>query len=129
MMSQTPIKTVQAAAAVAEVPPKRRKRWFADERNQALTPMGWVGQIVRWVLLLIFAALFLYPLVWLISASLKPRGEVFDNEIIWQGRPGERRIALAVSARQLLDDDGESQGCIVVTRDITPEIAAVGGRG
>jgi two-component system phosphate regulon sensor histidine kinase PhoR len=56
------------------------------------------------------------------------RGEVFDNEIIWQGRPGERRIALAVSARQLLDDDGESQGCIIVTRDITPEIAAVEAR-
>jgi signal transduction histidine kinase len=56
------------------------------------------------------------------------RGEVFDNEVIWQGRPGERRIALAVSARQLLDDDGESQGCIVVTRDITPEIAAVEAR-
>ncbi len=56
------------------------------------------------------------------------RGEVFDNEIIWQGRPGERRIALAVSARQLLDDDGESQGCIIVTRDVTPELAAVGAR-
>lgn len=56
------------------------------------------------------------------------RGEVFDNEIIWQGRPGERRIALAVSARQLLDDDGESQGCIVVTRDVTPEISAVEAR-
>jgi signal transduction histidine kinase len=56
------------------------------------------------------------------------RGEVFDNEIIWQGRPGERRIALAVSARQLLDDDGESQGCIIVTRDVTPELAAVEAR-
>ncbi|PSL38660.1 signal transduction histidine kinase [Labedella gwakjiensis] len=56
------------------------------------------------------------------------RGEVFDNEIIWQGQPGERRIALAVSARQLLDDDGESQGSIIVTRDITPEIAAVEAR-
>jgi signal transduction histidine kinase len=56
------------------------------------------------------------------------RGEVFDNEIVWQGRPGERRIALAVSARQLLDDDGESQGCIVITRDVTPEIAAVEAR-
>lgn len=56
------------------------------------------------------------------------RGEVFDNEIIWQGKPGDRRIALAVSARQLLDDDGESQGSIIVTRDITPEIAAVEAR-
>ncbi|RWZ53216.1 PAS domain-containing sensor histidine kinase [Labedella phragmitis] len=56
------------------------------------------------------------------------RGEVFDNEIIWQGRPGERRIALAVSARQLLDEDGESQGCIIITRDVTPELAAVEAR-
>lgn len=56
------------------------------------------------------------------------RGEVFDNEIVWQGRPGERRVALAVSARQLLDDDGESQGCIVITRDVTPELSAVEAR-
>jgi len=43
---------------------------------------GRAGQIVLFVLLLAFTALFLYPLVWLIAASLKPAGQVFDNSLI-----------------------------------------------
>lgn len=41
-----------------------------------------VGRILLTLLLLGFAALFLYPLVWLISASLKPASQVFDNALI-----------------------------------------------
>lgn len=41
-----------------------------------------VGQALRWILMLAFAAMFLYPFVWLASASLKPRGDVFDNRLI-----------------------------------------------
>jgi multiple sugar transport system permease protein len=40
------------------------------------------GQILLTVLLIGFTALFLYPLVWLIAASLKPGGQVFDNALI-----------------------------------------------
>lgn len=46
-----------------------------------------IGQLIRWLLTIGFALLFLYPFVWLIAASLKPRGEVFDNRLIpktWQ---------------------------------------------
>lgn len=35
-----------------------------------------------WALLVGLALLFLYPLVWLLAASFKPRGEVFDNRLI-----------------------------------------------
>ncbi len=35
-----------------------------------------------WVLLLFFTVLFLYPLVWMVSASLKPANLVFDGELI-----------------------------------------------
>jgi multiple sugar transport system permease protein len=55
-------------------PAGRKTRWSA-------------GQIVLFVLLLGFTALFLYPLVWLVAASLKPAGQVFDNSLIphtWQ---------------------------------------------
>lgn len=48
-----------------------RRRWPAT-----------VGTVIIWVLLVGFSLLFLYPLVWLVSASLKPRGEVFDNRLI-----------------------------------------------
>ncbi|UNX56270.1 carbohydrate ABC transporter permease [Georgenia sp. TF02-10] len=39
-------------------------------------------KIIVGVLLVAFTALFIYPFIWLISASFKPRGEVFDNKII-----------------------------------------------
>lgn len=41
-----------------------------------------VDQWVRWIVMLLVAVAFLYPFVWLISASFKPRGEVFDNRLI-----------------------------------------------
>ncbi|WP_315094134.1 carbohydrate ABC transporter permease [uncultured Cellulomonas sp.] len=40
-----------------------------------------VGRVVLWVLLVLFSLLFLYPFVWLLSASLKGRGQVFDNAL------------------------------------------------
>lgn len=40
------------------------------------------GRVLRTIALVIFALLFLYPFVWLVAASLKPRGEVFDNALI-----------------------------------------------
>jgi multiple sugar transport system permease protein len=40
------------------------------------------GQVIRWVLLVGISLIFLYPLIWLISASFKPRGQVFDNKLI-----------------------------------------------
>ncbi|WP_295776490.1 carbohydrate ABC transporter permease [uncultured Microbacterium sp.] len=36
----------------------------------------------RGALLVAFTALFAYPFIWLVSASFKPRGEVFDNRLI-----------------------------------------------
>jgi multiple sugar transport system permease protein len=49
------------------------------------TPAPWrrqAGQVLRWVLMIGFALMFLYPFAWLAAASLKPRGEVFDNKLI-----------------------------------------------
>lgn len=43
---------------------------------------GTVGQIIQGVLLVGFALLFLYPFAWLLAASFKPRGQVFDNSLI-----------------------------------------------
>lgn len=43
---------------------------------------GTIGQVVQWVLLVAFALLFLYPFAWLLAASFKPRGQVFDNALI-----------------------------------------------
>src|SRR5687768_6377269 len=43
------------------------------------------NRALRWLLYLVMAAVtlvFIYPFIWLLSASFKPRGEVFDNKLI-----------------------------------------------
>jgi multiple sugar transport system permease protein len=46
-------------------------------------PTKWsVGRILLTIMLVGFAALFLYPLVWLMAASLKPASQIFDNSLI-----------------------------------------------
>lgn len=56
-----------------EATPTRRKRRSVGSI---------VVTAVKWLLLVVFAFLFLYPFAWLLAASLKPRGEVFDNRLI-----------------------------------------------
>jgi multiple sugar transport system permease protein len=45
-------------------------------------PLPLIGRIVLWLVLIGVGLLFLYPFLWLLAASLKPRGEVFDNSLI-----------------------------------------------
>ena len=40
------------------------------------------GAVLRWLLLLVATAAFTYPLIWLVSASLKPKSQVFDNRLV-----------------------------------------------
>jgi multiple sugar transport system permease protein len=63
------------AAATGQPAPAARGR-----RRRA--PGSATARAALWVLLIAVSAAFLYPLVWLISASLKPRAEVFDNSLI-----------------------------------------------
>lgn len=62
--------TIRAGEAAAATDRRRRPR-----RNL-------VSRIIVAVLLVVLAVVFVYPFVWLISASFKPRGEVFDNALI-----------------------------------------------
>lgn len=59
--------------APASKPPKRKKQKSVG---------GWVATVLKWALLIGFSLLFLYPFAWLLAASFKPRGEVFDNRLI-----------------------------------------------
>jgi multiple sugar transport system permease protein len=45
-------------------------------------PKSVVAQAFLWLGLILFSLLFLYPFVWLLAASFKPRGQVFDNKLI-----------------------------------------------
>ena len=53
---------------------RRPNRWYR--------PKSIVAKIALWIALIAFSLLFLYPFVWLLAASLKPRGQVFDNKLI-----------------------------------------------
>ncbi len=65
----------QPAALAAAGSTRRDPRQIANRRRNR------VLAIVTGTVLVAFSALFLYPFAWLISASLKPRGEVFDNAL------------------------------------------------
>lgn len=60
--------------ALAAEPTSKRRRF---DRRTSLA-----ARIVLTIILLGFTALFLYPFAWLLAASFKPRGEVFDNALI-----------------------------------------------
>jgi multiple sugar transport system permease protein len=63
-----------AAAPPGVVPPAAGRRWL---------PAGNPFKTAFFLTLLVgLSVLFLYPFVWTISASLKPREEVFDNRLI-----------------------------------------------
>ncbi|QIG40051.1 carbohydrate ABC transporter permease [Microbacterium sp. 4R-513] len=71
--TRTPPPQTSAAEPEETVDPRRRRSWRAG---------AVIFGILKWALLVGFAMLFLYPLVWLLAASLKPRGQVFDNRLI-----------------------------------------------
>lgn len=63
-----------AAAPPGVVPPPAGRRWL---------PAGNPFKTAFFLTLLVgLSVLFLYPFVWTVSASLKPREEVFDNRLI-----------------------------------------------
>jgi multiple sugar transport system permease protein len=73
--SGAPVRPAPVAALTAPPPARRRPGG---------NPLLRVAGVVRWLLLIGFTILFLYPFVWLLSASLKPRGDVLDNRLIPQ---------------------------------------------
>ena len=79
--------TVAAAAAVPrdEIAPAAPPEGAAAPQR-ATTPVGarswsWWSP-VRLALLWLATAAFVYPLVWLVSAALKPKSQVFDNRLV-----------------------------------------------
>jgi multiple sugar transport system permease protein len=73
------------AEAVREPGPSRAPRTAASTTpgRQKRRGAGRIaGRTAILVLLVGFALLFLYPFVWLIAASLKPKADVFDNALI-----------------------------------------------
>lgn len=66
-----PVGQAVAAEAAGPTPPGRRAR-----------SQGTMARVLLWALLVLFSLLFLYPFAWLLAASFKPRGQVFDNKLV-----------------------------------------------
>lgn len=62
-------------------PDQLSTRWGGHSTRPRRQPIN-VRQVMTWVALTGFALVFIYPFIWLVSASFKPRGEVFDNKLI-----------------------------------------------
>jgi multiple sugar transport system permease protein len=76
--NQPPLFTAGATAPLPPVVPMRNR--FGGFRPT----IGGIKRVPYYVLLTGLSILFLYPFVWLLSATFKPRGETFDNSIIPQ---------------------------------------------
>lgn len=61
------------AARVAVQPPIRQV---------SRAPRFTISRLFIWAALALATVIFLYPFVWLVSASFKPRAEVFDNRLV-----------------------------------------------
>jgi multiple sugar transport system permease protein len=65
------------AGATAPMPQAvARRRWRPQPKA------NWITRGIFILLLVGLAILFLYPFIWLLSASFKPRGDTFDNALI-----------------------------------------------
>ncbi|WP_129337654.1 carbohydrate ABC transporter permease [Cellulomonas endophytica] len=58
-----------------------RRRKADEDRIGGSARRRTAGRVVGYALLVLFSLLFLYPFVWLLAASLKGRGQVFDNRL------------------------------------------------
>lgn len=67
-----------AVAAAATVPPTDA----AALRGERRRPRARASRVFAWIALAVLGLVFIYPFVWLVSASFKPRTEVFDNKLI-----------------------------------------------
>jgi multiple sugar transport system permease protein len=98
------LRTVPGAVASAAPKPPRRS---LPRPNRS-----WFGQGIFFFVLAALSVLFVYPFIWVLSASFKPQSQVFDNRIIpkdfhpenyWGGDPSVFDIADAPVARWLFN--------------------------
>ncbi|MCU1447449.1 carbohydrate ABC transporter permease [Cryobacterium sp.] len=80
--SITPSAPAGAIGPVAQTAPGRprasRGTSVATPRRKRMRP----SMVIVGILLSLATLVFIYPFIWLISASFKPRSEVFDNQLI-----------------------------------------------
>jgi multiple sugar transport system permease protein len=83
--SITPSAPAGAIGPVAQTAPGRPRASRASRGTSVATPRRKrmrPSMVIVGILLSLATLVFIYPFIWLISASFKPRSEVFDNQLI-----------------------------------------------
>jgi len=85
MTRTEPIVPAGARPALSPILPKKPTRVEPStititnaQTRRRRRALGWVSGVA----LVLLAIVFTYPFIWLVSASFKPRGEVFDNRLV-----------------------------------------------
>ena len=83
MVVNAPQGGLQGGLGVTAELPRAPRRTDERANGTAVGPgRGWtVGKIIALLLSIGFGLLFMYPFAWLLAASLKGRGQVFDNSL------------------------------------------------
>jgi multiple sugar transport system permease protein len=77
------VTTTTSRTSHTELAPEVSDGQTAAPRTRHRTPLRRrIRRVLTYVALAAFALVFTYPFLWLVSASFKPRGEVFDNLLI-----------------------------------------------
>jgi multiple sugar transport system permease protein len=74
----TPRRIAAVSAAVTAMSADEVEALHRKGQRRRMTP----GKVFAWIALTLLGIVFVYPFVWLVSASFKPRSEVFDNRLI-----------------------------------------------
>ncbi|MCL2594383.1 MAG: carbohydrate ABC transporter permease [Promicromonosporaceae bacterium] len=70
-----------SATTTHDTPPASTKLSRRAKLRSIRQRLTW-RQAFNYLMLLACSAIFIYPFIWLVSASFKPRGQVFDNRLI-----------------------------------------------
>jgi multiple sugar transport system permease protein len=73
-----PRRIAAVSAAVTAMSAEEVEALRRGGHRRRMTP----GNVSAWVALTLLGVVFVYPFAWLVSASFKPRSEVFDNRLI-----------------------------------------------
>lgn len=81
-MATTRIQPASKSSGVAPPQDGAERSGGRRTRKKTRSPRTTGARLLLWTVLILISGAFLYPLVWLIAASLKPRAEVFDNALV-----------------------------------------------
>jgi multiple sugar transport system permease protein len=73
-----PRRIAAVSAAVTAMSAEEVEALHRNGHRRRITP----GKVFAWIALAVLGVVFVYPFIWLVSASFKPRSEVFDNRLI-----------------------------------------------